>query len=153
LSSTANAQLKGERFDNSNRGFCAIPRRGCGGSSAQSIRWLGVVLFAASGALRIWPVFVLRNRFSGLVAIQPSHTLVTTGLYGATRHPSYLGLLDNSLGWAFAFRSGVGVLLTVLLIRPLVARVRAEERLPRSHFGSEYEVYRSRTSRLVPSVY
>ena len=34
-----------------------------------SIRWLGVVLFAAGDALRIWPVFVLGRRFSGLVAI------------------------------------------------------------------------------------
>jgi hypothetical protein len=39
-----------------------------------TIRWLGVVVFAAGGALRIWPVFVLGNRFSGLVAIQPGHT-------------------------------------------------------------------------------
>jgi protein-S-isoprenylcysteine O-methyltransferase Ste14 len=118
-----------------------------------AIRWLGVVLFAAGGALRIWPVFVLGHRFSGLVAIQPSHTLVTTGLYGAMRHPSYLGLLVNSLGWALAFRSGVGVLLTALLIPPLLARIRAEERLLRSQFGGEYEAYRSRTSRLIPGIY
>jgi protein-S-isoprenylcysteine O-methyltransferase Ste14 len=118
-----------------------------------TIRWLGVVLFTVGGALRIWPVFVLGHRFSGLVAIQPSHTLVTTGLYGAIRHPSYLGLLVNSLGWALAFRSGVGVLLTALLILPLVARIRAEEGLLRSQFGGEYEAYRSRTSRLIPGVY
>jgi protein-S-isoprenylcysteine O-methyltransferase Ste14 len=118
-----------------------------------AIRWLGVVLFTVGGALRIWPVFVLGHRFSGLVAIQPSHTLVTTGLYGAIRHPSYLGLLVNSLGWALAFRSGVGVLLTALLILPLVARIRAEEGLLRSQFGGEYEAYRSRTSRLIPGVY
>ena len=118
-----------------------------------AIRWLGVVLFAAGGALRIWPVFVLGRRFSGLVAIQPGHTLVTTGPYGVVRHPSYLGLLVNSLGWALAFRSGVGVLLTALLIPPVVARARAEERLLRSQFGREYEVYRSRTSRLIPGVY
>ena len=42
----------------------------------ESVRWLGVALFAAGGALRIWPVFVLGRRFSGLVAIQPGHTLV-----------------------------------------------------------------------------
>jgi protein-S-isoprenylcysteine O-methyltransferase Ste14 len=64
----------------------------------ESIRWLGVVLFAAGGALRLWPVFVLGRRFSGLVAIQPGHTLVTTGIYGIIRHPSYLGLLVNALG-------------------------------------------------------
>jgi protein-S-isoprenylcysteine O-methyltransferase Ste14 len=93
-----------------------------------TIRWLGVVLFAVGGALRIWPVFVLGRRFSGLVAIQPGHTLVTSGAYGTIRHPSYLGLLVNSLGWALAFHSGVGVLLMALLIPPLLARISAERR-------------------------
>src|SRR5882672_8294079 len=72
------------------------------------VRWLGVVLYAAGGALRLWPVFVLGRRFSGLVAIQPGHRLVTDGIYGVVRHPSYLGLLINLLGWALAFRSAVG---------------------------------------------
>jgi protein-S-isoprenylcysteine O-methyltransferase Ste14 len=118
-----------------------------------AIRWLGVVLFAAGGALRIWPVFVLGRRFSGLVAIQPGHTLVTRGVYGVIRHPSYLGLLVNSLGWALAFRSGVGVLLTAFTIPPLIARIRAEERLLSAQFGDAYDAYRSRTSRLLPGIY
>jgi protein-S-isoprenylcysteine O-methyltransferase Ste14 len=118
-----------------------------------AVRWLGVVLFVAGGALRIWPVFVLGRRFSGLVAIQPGHTLVTGGVYGVIRHPSYLGLLVGSLGWAVAFRSALGVLLTALLIPPLVARIAAEERLLRTQFGDEYDAYRSRTSRLIPGIY
>ena len=118
-----------------------------------AIRWLGVVLFAAGGALRLWPVFVLGDRFSGLVAIQPGHMLVMTGVYAVIRHPSYLGLLVNSLGWALAFRSGVGVLLTVLTIPPLLARIHAEERLLRSQFGEAYDAYRARTSRMIPGLY
>jgi protein-S-isoprenylcysteine O-methyltransferase Ste14 len=90
-----------------------------------ALRWLGVFLFAAGGALRLWPVFVLGRRFSGLVAIQPGHELVTSGIYGIIRHPSYAGLLVSTLGWALAFRSGVGVLLTMLMIPPLLARIRA----------------------------
>lgn len=117
------------------------------------VRWLGVVLFAAGGALRLWPVVVLGNRFSGLVAIQPGHTLVTTGIYAVIRHPSYLGLLLNSLGWALAFRSGVGLLLTAVFVLPLLARIRAEERLLRSQFGAAYDAYRARTSRLIPGLY
>jgi protein-S-isoprenylcysteine O-methyltransferase Ste14 len=115
-----------------------------------TIRWLAVVLFAAGGALRIWPVFVLGHRFNGLVAIQPGLTLVTSGVYG---HPSYLGLLVGSLGWALAFRSGVGVLLTTLLVQRLVARIRAEETLLRTQFGGEYDAYCSRTSRLISGIY
>jgi protein-S-isoprenylcysteine O-methyltransferase Ste14 len=118
-----------------------------------TIRWLGVVLSALGGTLRLWPVFVLGSRFSGLVAIQPGHTLVTTGIYGVIRHPSYLGLLVSSLGWVLAFRSGVGVLLTALMIPPLLARIRAEENLLRTQFGAEYEAYCSRTSRVIPGIY
>jgi protein-S-isoprenylcysteine O-methyltransferase Ste14 len=118
-----------------------------------AVRWLGVVIFAAGGALRLWPVYVLGNRFSGLVAIQQGHTLVTDGIYRVIRHPSYLGLLLNSLGWALAFRSGVGLLLTAVTLVPLVARIRAEERLLQSQFGAEYDAYRARTSRLVPGLY
>ncbi len=118
-----------------------------------TIRWLGVVLFAAGGALRLWPVFVLGDRFSGLVAIQPGHSLVTNGVYGVIRHPSYFGLIVNSLGWGLAFRSGVGVLLTLLMIPPLLARIRSEERLLRAQFGEAYDAYRARTSRLLPGLY
>jgi protein-S-isoprenylcysteine O-methyltransferase Ste14 len=116
-------------------------------------RWLGIVLFFCGGALRLWPVFVLGKRFSGLVAIQPGHTLVTTGIYSTIRNPSYLGLLISTLGWALVFRSGIGVLLAALIILPLVGRMRAEEKLLRAHFGSEYDDYCARTKRLIPGVY
>jgi len=115
----------------------------------EAIRWVGVVVCFLGGVLRIWPVYVLGNRFSGLVAIQSGHALETGGI----RNPSYLGLLISSVGWVLVFRSGVGVLLTASLLVPLVARIHAEERLLHSHFGAEYEAYRARTWRLLPWIY
>jgi protein-S-isoprenylcysteine O-methyltransferase Ste14 len=158
----------GEREDRANRWIIAVlapigllsaylpaytERMGFWTLDGDAIRWLGVALFAAGGVLRLWPVFVLGDRFSGLVAIQAGHTLVTTGVYGIIRHPSYLGLIVNALGWALAFRSGVGVLLVALMIPPLLARIRSEEGLLRTHFGSEYDDYSRRTWRLIPGVY
>ena len=118
-----------------------------------AMRWTGVVLCAVGGALRIVPVYVLKNRFSGLVAIQAGHRLETRGIYSVIRNPSYLGLLISSLGWVLAFRSGVGVVLVAALLVPLVARIRAEERLLHEHFGTEYEAYCARTWRLLPGIY
>ncbi|HEY2445395.1 MAG TPA: isoprenylcysteine carboxylmethyltransferase family protein [Rhizomicrobium sp.] len=118
-----------------------------------AIRWIGVALFAIGGAVRLWPVHVLGYRFSGLVAIQPGHRLVTDGIYGTIRHPSYLGLLVNGLGWSLAFRSGAGVLLTLLFVPALLARIHAEENLLHEYFGAEYDAYRARTWRLIPKVY
>lgn len=119
----------------------------------ETARWIGVALFAAGGVLRLWPFFILGSRFSGLVAIQPGYRLVTSGIYALIRHPSYLGLLVNALGWALVFRSGVGVVLVALTLVPLAARIRSEERLLRGHFGAEYDDYASRTWRLVPGLY
>ena len=99
-----------------------------------------------------------RSTSSGIASavwslFSPGTLLVTDGIYSVIRHPSYLGLLVNSLGWGLAFRSGVGVLLTMALIPPLLARIRAEEALLGEQFGEEYRAYCARTSRLIPGLY
>ena len=119
----------------------------------EGLRWMGALLFCLGGVLRLWPVFVLGKRFSGLVAIQPGHTLVTDGIYRCLRNPSYLGMLVIALGWALAFRSGVGLLLAALTVIPLIARIHSEEALLRAQFGGEYEAYCATTWRLIPGLY
>ena len=71
---------RGEREDRGNRSVIIAPaliglmsaylpayteRKGFWIVDGDAIRWLGVVLFAVGGALRLWPVFVLGRRFSG----------------------------------------------------------------------------------------
>lgn len=119
----------------------------------EGTRWAGVLFCVVGGALRIAPVFVLGERFSGLVAIQPGHELATDGLYRYIRNPSYLGLLIGTLGWALAFRSIIGILLTALTVVPLVARMQAEEALLGERFGETYAAYRARSWRLIPWIY
>ena len=157
----------GEREDRGNRWVLAVfgmlqlmvaylpaytDRIGFWTIDGDSVRWLGVVLFAAGGVLRMWPVFVLGRRFGGLVAIQPGHALVTDGIYGIIRNPSYLGFIINTLGWGLAFRSMVGVILAALHIPPIVARIRAEEAMLRMQFDGEFDRYSDRTYRLIPGL-
>jgi protein-S-isoprenylcysteine O-methyltransferase Ste14 len=59
----------------------------------------------------------------------------------------------NSVGWSLAFRSAVGWILTLLLLPPLVARMSAEENLLRTQFGDAYDLYCSKTWRLIPGIY
>src|ERR1700722_18008721 len=66
----------GVKEDRSNRWVIAA----LGVLGGEGVRWLGVLLYAAGGVLRLAPVFVLGRRFSGLVAIQPEHRLVSSGL-------------------------------------------------------------------------
>jgi protein-S-isoprenylcysteine O-methyltransferase Ste14 len=118
-----------------------------------TIRWVGLVLFTLGGVLRVVPVFVLGPRFSGLVAIQEGHQLLTTGIYGVVRNPSYLGMIVTVFGWALIFRSRVGLIFAALILIPVIGRIRAEEKLLRSEFGPAWDAYAARTWRLLPFVY
>lgn len=119
----------------------------------ETTRWIGVLVYTFGGVLRLYPVFVLGRRFSGLVAIQTDHKLETRGIYGIIRNPSYLGMIINMIGWGLAFRGWSGVAIAFLLLVPLVGRIRSEERLLHEHFGAEYDTYLARTWRLIPRVY
>ena len=72
-----------------------------------SIRWVGLVLFAGGGALRIWPVFELGRKFSGLVAIQQGHALVTDGMLRPHPAPELPGAARQlaRVGARFSFGS------------------------------------------------
>jgi protein-S-isoprenylcysteine O-methyltransferase Ste14 len=119
----------------------------------ETTRWIGVAVYVLGGALRLYPVFILGRRFSGLVAIQTNHQLETRGIYSVIRNPSYLGMIINMIGWGLAFRAVSGVAIAFLLLIPLIARIRSEERLLREHFGAEYDAYSTRTWRLIPGLY
>lgn len=119
----------------------------------EGVRWLGVATYVVGGVLRLAPVFALGRRFSGLVAIQPNHQLVTSGVYGRIRHPSYLGLLLIMTGWALAFGSVLGLALSALAVVVVIARIKSEETLLADHFGADYDAYRRRTARLIPGLW
>jgi protein-S-isoprenylcysteine O-methyltransferase Ste14 len=130
-----------------------MDRRDLGTLDGGTVRYFGLGVLLGGSVLRIWPMFVLGRRFSGLVAIQQGHELVTDGPYRWVRHPSYLGMMLGLVGWALVFRSAVGLVVTALGLPLLLARIESEEALLASHFGPAYDEYRRRTWRLVPGLY
>ncbi|MBC8024438.1 MAG: isoprenylcysteine carboxylmethyltransferase family protein [Steroidobacteraceae bacterium] len=71
-----------------------------------------------------------------------SNTVVTSGIYGFSRNPMYLGFLLVLLGWA-AYLSSAGTLLGPVLFILYLNRyqILPEERILRSRFGAQYETY------------
>jgi protein-S-isoprenylcysteine O-methyltransferase Ste14 len=119
-----------------------------------TVRYLGLIMTAIGGFVRVATVFELGHRFSIFVARQSDHRLKTDGLYRFVRHPSYLGALAAMVGWALVFRSMVGLLFTLAMFVPIIARIRAEEDFLVREFGEQYRAYQQRTRwRLLPFVY
>jgi protein-S-isoprenylcysteine O-methyltransferase Ste14 len=116
-------------------------------------RYLGLTLMVVGAVLRVGPMFIHGRRFTWPVASQHPHVLMSSGLYRYVRHPSYLGALVGGVGWVLVYRSGLGLLLMVLLLPAFLPVVDAEEALLVAEFGQEYETYRRRTWRLVPFLY
>lgn len=116
----------------------------------EALRWSGVVISAVGLVLRIVAMAQLGSRFSPFVAVQKEHALETRGVYGALRHPGYLGAWLASVGAVLAFGSAVTLPLALLFLGVLAARARREEAVLEQHFGDDYRGYRKRTIGMIP---
>jgi hypothetical protein len=67
------------------------------------IRWLGVVLFAAGGALQLWPVVVLGNRFSRLSPSSPGIRWSPAASMASFATPAIWACSSTRLGGCWLF--------------------------------------------------
>jgi len=97
---------------------------------------------------------VLQNNFAGAsIRVEEEQPLVSTGLYGAVRHPMYSGALIMMFGTPLALDSYWGVLVTALAVPILVVRILDEESLLRTELAG-YPAYMDAVRyRLVPYVW
>ena len=61
---------------------------------------IGVVVFAASKALKYWAIASLGPRWTFKVLVVPGGRLVTTGPYAFVKHPNYVAVIGELLGVA-----------------------------------------------------
>ena len=92
----------------------------------------------------------LGKHFSIALRTLDDHVLVTDGIYTRVRHPSYTGDLMFQFGLPLLFGSWRGLLVMLLLIAPILMRIRLEERMLIAKFGSRYREYQQRSGALLP---
>jgi protein-S-isoprenylcysteine O-methyltransferase Ste14 len=114
------------------------------------LRWVGVGVGVAGGALLLWTFHTLGPNLTDTVVTRKTHTLVTRGPYRWVRHPFYdsaaLCMLANSLAAANWFLFLTGALALLLL----VIRTRKEEENLLNRFGDDYRAYMESTGRFLP---
>jgi protein-S-isoprenylcysteine O-methyltransferase Ste14 len=121
-------------------------------------RWLpavaGIAVMWAGFGLRAWAIRTLGRFFRVEVTVDTGQTVVDTGPYSRVRHPSYTGLLVFYLGLGICLDSYLSMAAAVLFpLAAVINRIDHEERTLRRELGEAYEVYMSRTRRLVPGVW
>ena len=104
--------------------------------------------FLAYGSIAIIPGLVVRALASGHV--RKNEVLATSGPYGYTRNPLYLGSLLIGIGFAIAARSlWVGIILTTMFLAIYLPVIRAEEAFLRGKF-LEFADYAQHVPRMLP---
>ncbi|KAJ1335110.1 protein-S-isoprenylcysteine O-methyltransferase [Microdochium nivale] len=82
-----------------------------------------------------------------------THVLVTSGVYGYLRHPSYFGFFWWAVGTQLVLGNVVCLAgYAAVLWKFFSSRVRAEEASLVRFFGSEYETYRQRVGTKMPLI-
>jgi protein-S-isoprenylcysteine O-methyltransferase Ste14 len=111
-------------------------------------RVLGLVPLAIGVWLNLWADRLFKQVGTAVQPFQDSTELVSTGPYGFSRHPMYLGMAAITLGAAVVAGS-MGPLAAVVALWWLLDRrfVEPEERAMTQQFGTQYEEYRRRVRR------
>jgi protein-S-isoprenylcysteine O-methyltransferase Ste14 len=109
------------------------------------IRWILMIGFLIVGFIFAPPAILAFRR--NQTTIDPVHierasTLVTTGPFGTSRNPMYLGLTALLLAWAI-YLSAPWALLGPIVFVLFITRFQIipEEKAMSAKFGSSYEVY------------
>lgn len=90
---------------------------------------LGAAIFIAGKALKYWAIHTLGPRWTFRVLVPRSSTRILAGPYRFLRHPNYIGVAGELLGFAlFAGAPGTGTAALVVFGALMLARIRVEER-------------------------
>jgi protein-S-isoprenylcysteine O-methyltransferase Ste14 len=116
--------------------------------------YAGYGMLLGGWLLRYWAQRELGKFFTGEVAVQRDHAVISSGLYRWVRHPAYTGGVLSAFGFGMVLSTWLGAAISgVLLIWAYVNRVPREEALLAQQIGEPYRAYMARTWRFVPWIF
>jgi protein-S-isoprenylcysteine O-methyltransferase Ste14 len=109
---------------------------------------IGLVLFLAGIFLAAWSVRTFRRAHTDVLTSQPASTIVTTGPYGFSRNPIYVGMFLGLAGLAIGFNTLWFLVVLVAMVFVIRFGVIAREEIYlESKFGARYLDYKARVRR------
>jgi protein-S-isoprenylcysteine O-methyltransferase Ste14 len=114
---------------------------------------IGVAIESIGLLLAIWSRRCLGRNWSGRITIKVEHQLIRSGPYRLLRHPIYTGILVMYTGTAMASGTWLAMLGLAMAVFAYARKIRLEEAIMRSAFGTEYDAYSRDTWAFVPGLY
>jgi methyltransferase len=98
-------------------------------SGVTALAVVGAVVFVVAKTIKYWAIATLGDRWTFRVLVPPGSARTLRGPYRWLRHPNYVGVVGEIVGFALLAQSPItGVMATALFGLLLVARIRVEER-------------------------
>ncbi|MEL6957667.1 MAG: isoprenylcysteine carboxylmethyltransferase family protein [Pseudomonadota bacterium] len=114
------------------------------------MRGIGGIMVASGLGLMILAVFEMRRHRTTVIPHLTASSLVTTGIFGYSRNPIYLGDLLILAGLCLRWGAVSALLLVPVLYWVLQKRfIEAEESRLSASFGPDFEAYRAATRRWI----
>jgi protein-S-isoprenylcysteine O-methyltransferase Ste14 len=110
----------------------------------------GYLLLAGGFLVRVWATFLFYEQQMKVISLVPQGRLITSGPFGFSRNPLYLG--GNVLiffGAALLLGTPMGMIITALHLPLLDRLVRREEKQLEQTFGEEWLRYKQRVRRWI----
>ena len=99
------------------------------GSAVTRVAIVGAAVFLVAKALKYWAIAVLGERWTFRVLVPPRSHRTLDGPYRLFRHPNYIGVVGELLGFALLAQAPVAGAAALLGFGALLAaRIRVEER-------------------------
>ena len=114
----------------------------------------GLTIYLAGFGMRRWSEMSLGRYFTFSVMTSADQPVVTTGPYRFVRHPGYTGVVLIVVGAGVVTGNWVGLAgWTLLVVLPLLYRIRVEENALLSALGETYRDYAIHHKRLIPLIW
>lgn len=117
------------------------------------LRWLGLFLTIVSIPIVIWVHQTLGRAYSYALETKSDQTLIASGPFSRVRHPLYSAHNIFNLGMILLTLNIPLTIFAILGVPFTYTRMRDEERMMVTRYGSEYEIYMKTTGRIFPKIW